>query len=193
MIPDHEHMTKLALSIEKNAHNMGWDSLPPILGMVLDDVIGLVSAPSPVQPAQLSDDLADGLRIIAKNMRESRARGETLGSLNRLAALWIVYEAWINMAVDPKVDRRRLADIPGTQECRQVMILDMSGLLTTALRIRGYSPSVANFEAFDGPVSTETEDILLALRDVLLEHAVEMPEEEADIVTLAAWTGSNVG
>jgi hypothetical protein len=190
MIPDPEHMTKLALSIEKNAHSMGWDSLPPILGMVFDDVVGLVSAPSPIQPAQLSDDLADGLRIIAKNMRDSRARGETLGSLDRLAALWIVYEAWINTAVDPDLDPRRLADIPGTQECRQVLILDMSGLLTMALRIRGDPPSVESFEALAGRVSSQMEDILLALRDVLLEHAVEMAEEDADIVTLAAWTGS---
>jgi len=186
MIPDRTTMTKLALAIEENAHDLGWDSLPPVLGVVLHDPRGLMCAPAPVQPVQLSDDLAVGLQKLAGAMRNARLKNEPVPPPPNLAAMWVVYEGWINTNVPAEMDPSRLPDIPGTQECRHMLLLDLSGKLTVVFRTRGRRPRLGRFEADTGG-TWDFEPILLALRDLVLEHAVEMAEEDADIVTLASW------
>jgi len=189
MIPERKMMQQLAIAIEEKMHALGWDNVPPLLGVVVNVKIGWVSAPCPVQPAVLSDDLGDGLQIIAKQMRESRLYGADAGDPARLGAIWLGYEGWINEKADMFTDPRKLADIPGTQECRQVLMMDLSGRLTQAMRIRGEKPFVTSTTPQDVPMSMDLEGVLIGLRDLLLEHAVEMPEGEADLVALASWKG----
>jgi hypothetical protein len=190
MIPEPAMMQKLAIAIEEKMHVLGWDNVPPLLGIVVHVKVGWISAPTPVQPAVLSDDLGDGLQVIVKHMRETRQQGQTLTEAAHMGAAWIAYEGWINEDADPMIDPRRLADIPGTQECRQVLMMDFSGRLTQAMRIRGEQPFVTSTMPQEVPVSMDLEGVLVGLRDLLLEHAVEMPEGEADIVALASWKTS---
>lgn len=187
MIPDRTMLQKLALATEANMHAEGWDSMPPILGVVLFADVGWMSAPAPVQPALICDDLGDGLRQMASKMRKTRKDGVRLGELTRLGAMWLAYEGWVNTEVDQSVDARKLADIPGTKECRQVLLMDLAGHLVQAMRIRGQQPWAATMGPQRVPISLDCEGIVLGLRDLLLEHAVEMPEDEADIVALASW------
>lgn len=190
MIPEPPMMRQLAITIEEKLHEIGWDNAPPLMGVVVNVSIGWVCAPSPVQPVCLSDELGDGLQAIVKQVRESRLKDGADSDLSRLGAIWIAYEGWINENVDSDTDPRRLADIPGTKECRQVLMMDFSGRLTQAMRVRGEEPFVTStIPPREVPMSMDLEGVLIGLRDLLLEHAVEMPEGEADLVALSLWTG----
>jgi hypothetical protein len=126
---------------------------------------------------------------MVKQMRETRLQGHELGEAARMGAIWLAYEGWVNENAETTTDPRKLADIPGTQECRQVLMMDFSGRLTQAMRIRGEKPFVTSTMPQEVPVSMDLEGVLVGLRDLLLEHAVEMPDGEADIVALASWKG----
>lgn len=193
MIPEPSMMQQLAIAVEEKLHAFGWDNTPPLMGVVVNVSVGWVSAPSPVQPVFLSDDLGDGLQVIVKQMREARLRDGGTANFSRVGAIWLAYEGWINEDVAPTVDPRRLADIPGTQECRQVLMMDFSGRLTQAMRIRGEEPFVTSTMPQEVPVSMDLEGVLMGLRDLLLEHAVEMGEGEADLLALSLWKGDRGG
>jgi len=186
MIPEAAMMKRLALAVEENAHTLGWDSVPPLLGLVVYVDDGWISAPAPVQPVDIADDLGEALQSMASSMRKARLAGAKLGELARLGALWMVCEGWANEDVGRIFRSKKGRRV----ECRQVLLMDLSGRLTQALRVRGQKPWVAQMMAKPVPTSPEIGGVLVGMRDLLLEHAVEMDEGEANLVALASWRSS---
>lgn len=186
-------MHDVVTGLELVGDSEGWDNLPPVFGALFENEDQYLVMSAPVQPAQLSDNLVEGLQIFTVGMRQARTKGwmETWEK-SSLCGLWMLYECWVNVAVGGFDDVRKLADTPGSVEARQVTLIDKQGRMHIARRLRGMKPHVYTVAEPERLNVTFEPGVVEGLRDVLLEHVMWMPEKEQaefDVVAISKWRG----
>lgn len=189
MIPDADAMEALARALEEVGHESGWDNQPAVLAVVIglraddgDQAYGLL--PFPLQPHQVSPEPAQGLLKITAMLQPGEPMAKFVlpkgTPMDSFAGWGFMCEAWFSDVPPEDRDQRRLADIPGSQECRIAHVVDCAGRYTAVQRLRGGEPTVDVVQ----PGAQEWEvqgNIPVALRDLVLAVGMRMPFGSVDL------------
>lgn len=182
MIPEPDDMMNFAATLEQTLDTKGWDQ-EALLALVLrvearemfddvlpdpamradDDVFAVVDFP--IQPSQVAPSIGDGMQMLAKFFN-ARAASPAPAALEKLCGLLMITEGWTNSIPRSQRDGRMLADIPGSQEIRTVLIIDCGGRVYIAERVRGHEPTVRqhpNPADYAGRLPQAMRDILLGI------------------------------
>jgi len=182
VIPDDiDDLRNIALDLEKQAHEHGWDQ-PPVAGVFFDIGLGYRTEPLPAFLPHFHPHPLTALRLITAALHEARDSRAGLAeefdteTRSMLAGVWLIHETWMNTTPREERDGRRLADIPGSKEMRGVMLVDCGGHVVYARRVRGEEP--------DAELEVRGGGIVESLAGLLLEHCWGMPDGTYDKAAL---------
>lgn len=161
MIPSERDMVNLAFAFESQLHKAGWDNVAPALYMIIasDDRSAVHLSATPVQPVDADQDPVDGLLLVAKfwasGMMDGELQAMRASAQDSMVGLVFSCEAWASDVPPEGRDGRDLADIVGTQECRNVFLVDCAGRVVWVERVRGKQPTCEVIEVGrpDSPVA----------------------------------------
>lgn len=198
MIPDLEKMSVFVGAMESFANGSGWDC-DPMFGLVLrannvelshardivnrralpeaktaDDAYGLM--PYPIQPNDIGPQTVVAMKAIAETVKVHGLvpSGFAVDRAGDFIGVIFICEAWESTLPPEERDGRKIADIPGSVESRNVYAIDAGGHVYWTKRIRGQQPE--NYvDGEEGAVITG--DLIEALREIMLAAADQLPEE----------------
>lgn len=187
MIPTEDVSRAAARKAEALAAEQGWDAPPRLIALRGIRMLGGTAVAAMELP--FADVIPDGnpavaLRFLADHMGEGHLMAELAESLAHeyFCGFAFVVEAWLRTAKTKEElssDRRRNADIPGSEEIRTATVVDTAGRLTYCHRVRGKEPEVWSSTAAERFVPGGR--VPGALRDMVLAVALKMPFGSADI------------
>ena len=193
-----EDMRNVAKGMEEQFHSRGWDLLPmlgyvyraPGLGITPPPGMRLSTfmvVPFERQPHEVDQDVAQGLLRLASVLLYMATPPQLIPRemIRDFAGLIFVSEGWEAPFRSPEerdADKRRAADIPGAYELRCAMILDCSGRVHQAMRVRGEPPVVQTHE----PGTDMSGSVIVALRDLMRAIGKQLPFGSMDLDAVAA-------
>jgi hypothetical protein len=181
MIPPEEVVRRKLFALERRLNRDGWDQ-PPALYTMHCEGRNVAIEPRPgsfPNAGAYVHSLAD----IFENHAAGRTLARTLATPS-FAGFAVDCESWQYHGNMPPEKRngRKLADIPGSVECRDVMAVDVGGRLHWVSRIRGQQPYEPPY-AHGGMLSMSGR-MVVALRSMTLSVAKLMPFGTADLDAL---------
>lgn len=187
MIPPAMASKAIARHLEGVGHRIGWDNSPPVLvylmGLVIDGKAkALASLPFPAPDDMFAQNGGHVLANLGADMLNGSLRpladkiARNVGV--EFAGMAFAMEAWMGSMSPEEREGRRLADIPGSQEIRSVIVLDGAGRVVFCQRIRGQKPTVRTSEDPDVEVAGM---ILAGLRDITLAIGSRIPFGSVDL------------
>lgn len=192
MIPDATSMIRCAEILEMTGHQLGWDNVPPVLGLIVSDGSAYRSALFPDQPRELAEDSIEGLMMLADALfrstekirrRVKEAHGGDWGIPT--AGVFFVFEGWTS-SVDE--DGMPVGDKRETRTC---VILDCAGRMHVAHRTRGEKPTSRTLDPRAPKELQAFGAIVDALRRILLALGQTMPDDAIDMEAVAAVSGAD--
>ncbi len=183
MIPDDNMIKAVLVRMEQDINKRGWDQPARLWALTaIDD--GLRASPVPLPDGSPGETLE---RAAAGFTATSAGRAVVAALARReFAGFVFISESWANYEMTPEQyarESRRLADIPGSVESRDVSCVDTGGRLLGLHRKRGKEP-VNNWETTDGNFSGLGGRIIDALLVMVRAIAEKMPAGTADLETL---------
>lgn len=163
-------MERLMLKLEQSIHHAGWDQPPQLRHLMRRGANRVtLSRPMPV-PWEGHPGLI--IAGIADQMDRPTPRGELLARSTAMLPGWYGFlfasEGWMSDIDPDERDGRKLADIPGSVETRQVYAVDITGGAYFILRRRGEKPKiVTGLDALGGRVPNSLAPMVKAVAEYL--------------------------
>lgn len=177
MIPAADEVERAVRALEIGVHRQGWDKSPSVMALMHN---GRTLLPAPL-PVMLQEPLGEFMLFWANYLKTTQAGRQMAVNMadENFAGLALVSESWANSSLSPQereADPRKLADIPGSYESRDVLSVDTAGRLFMLHRQRGMKPLAG--------MSEVTGRIPLALLSIVLTVAELMPSGTANVQAL---------
>lgn len=187
---DADYMCKMLLKAERGIHRGGWDqdAFLATLEMPRPTVIGLRGVPIPVL-----NPPGEHIEYLGQSFLTDLELGQFIAKEIGPAFIGfaLVTEAW-SLAQTPEeaearwASGRRIADIPGAQEVRNINAVDVWGRVFLVSRVRGEKPQAFGGRPEDNPegVTEVTGRVVQGLLNMTLGTARQMPWLDGALIDL---------
>jgi hypothetical protein len=193
VIPESDNMIYCAQAIEEMSEKHGW-GYAPLLGTVRDlGGLGAMVKEFPGQPALIDpDDPLRALQLMADFVLESTDHHRKVineagmeGMGDGLMAMWFVAEA--SLVPDGlEHDGVSATDNPARKTIRHVIVVDCAGYVYQVNRFRGGEPELVTIEPGTGELLKYGNEVVVALRRMLLGLGANMSSGMIDMEKVAA-------